>query len=325
MAEVDGARIKAKYKLKLLFMMLVFVVLVGAFLEYQRMKQPLDEVAFVYANGSEQIDVMIEQQQDVISKPMVALDNKEVKQESAVREANGAKNKDNQPVAEQSAQVEKTVDNNLNALPEFLGVLKNAREVVERSQFGEPILNKIIQTEPMAEPQNTEQKVFQDGKIEVYDSNKGVVAVVETAEAVENVKQTDQANTVNEVADKTTAKTEQKGTEVTEKVKQDITNVAEDVAQAVEGENNAEESGVAIAQDAHKEIKDLAKEEIEAVLEQEKNVAEKAEDSVRQRINQDLGEVKEAGEDAPIVLIPGLVGKVGEQDTHNESQQNKDF
>ena len=61
------------------------------------------------------------------------------------------------------------------------------------------------------------------------------------------------------------------------------------------------------------QIQTLVEKDIEAVAEKEKNIAQQAEESVRERVNKDLGMVEDAGEEAPIVLIPGLAGNVADE------------
>lgn len=308
MTEVDTVRIRAKYRLKLLFMLLVFVIFVGVFWEYQRMTQPLDEVAVIYVNGDNAAEVVVVP--EVVNETAVP---SEAAQTNENTPSADAQKDENQP-APQVAEENKENDNS-QALPEFLNALKHTQEVVEQAQYSEPVLNKIIQAEPKTEPQSAEPKVFQDGKIEVYDSTKGVVGVVEEPKVeakpevkVENVKENVE---VKEEAKPEPKLQEEEVKEVSDKAKQ----VVQDVAEAA---NDAVETAV----EAKDEAKDLVKEEIEAVIEQEKSAAEKAEESVRQRVNYDLGQVEEAGEEAPIVLIPGLTSPAEPKAEVSESPEN---
>lgn len=292
MAEIDGARMRAKYKLKLLFMLFVFVVLAGVFLEYQRFTQPLDEVAVIYVNGEAASVVEMHKAlaEEVVEKPKVEENKPEEFKEPL-----------QQPVKENETPKENAPVVNADALPGFLDELKAAQELVGQVQYSEPVLNKIIQQEPKAEPQNAEPKIFQDGKIEVYDSNKGVVAVQEEPKPEAPKVEEKPAEVKPEPA-----KAEEKPIEQPEAPKADA-KPQEEAAVIVEEKVSSAVNEVAAAVETAKEEENLLKEEIDAVIENEKKAAEKAEDSVRERVNQDLGKVEEAGEEAPIVLIPGLV------------------
>lgn len=68
------------------------------------------------------------------------------------------------------------------ALTEFLDFMQETKEKVDAVSKPESALAKISQPETAAKPASrSETIVFEEGKIEIYDSEKGVVAVEETA------------------------------------------------------------------------------------------------------------------------------------------------
>ena len=172
MAEIETARIMAKYKLKLMFLFVVFVGVCGAFMEYQRSKQPLDEATVIFVSGSNTADVTVAPQANTqVKTPKDEVKNDKVNPSVAI-------NTENVKLKENESQKEPEQVDNPQALADFLAELQRVQGLVAAAQYSEPVLNKVIQAEPQATPKEAEPKIFQDGAIEIYDSNKGVVDVV---------------------------------------------------------------------------------------------------------------------------------------------------
>ena len=215
----ETAKVKAKGKVTQLMMLLLCSVAIGGMYEYHRAFQPLDEVVMFYMDPTTV---------GTVSQDSVAV----VKEE---------------PTPE--------VQNNPKALDEFLSLMREIRTNVENVQVGNTVLDRLKQSESLSKQQiKPENHVFDTNIIEIYDSEKGIVQTIDTAEKPNS-----------------------------DDIK--VENVSETAEDEAEIKNDSVE-----AEDA-------------------KNPENEA---LRQQIKEEINRVEEAGEEAPIVLIPGLLNPPAE-------------
>ncbi|MBE6462434.1 MAG: hypothetical protein E7005_01595 [Alphaproteobacteria bacterium] len=158
----DIEKIKAKEKVKVLTLLLVFFVLLGGIWEYQNSYLPLDNIVVVYKP---------------VSKDAINKEEGELKEKTEViKEENKIKDK--------SEKVEE-IDNS-KAMEEFLGYMDEVKNNLQEIEKPVMVLDKIIQ-EPEIKEEKKEVNPFEDGKLEIYDSEKGIVKV-EEVKKVEEIK-----------------------------------------------------------------------------------------------------------------------------------------
>ncbi len=158
----DIEKLKAKEKVKVLTLLLVFLVLLGGIWEYQNSYLPLDNMIVVYKPYNKEVA----NKQDV-----------EVKDE--VTKANVG-----YEIEDKTIKVEE-VDNS-KALEEFLGYMDEVKNNLQEIEKPVLILDKIVQ-EPEVKIEKKEVNPFEEGKLEIYDSEKGIVKV-EDVKKVEEPK-----------------------------------------------------------------------------------------------------------------------------------------
>lgn len=158
----DIEKLKAKEKVKVLTLLLVFLVLLGGIWEYQNSYLPLDNMIVVYKPYNKEVA----NKQDV-----------EVKDE--VTKANVG-----DEFEDKTIKVEE-VDNS-KALEEFLGYMDEVKNNLQEIEKPVLILDKIVQ-EPEVKIEKKEVNPFEEGKLEIYDSEKGIVKV-EDVKKVEEPK-----------------------------------------------------------------------------------------------------------------------------------------
>lgn len=83
-------------------------------------------------------------------------------------------------LASETSVVAEKVENS-DAVVEFLAALREVKNKIDTVEQQESVLEKIRQQPPVVEEKVVEKRIFEEGKLEIYDSEKGVVAV-------ENVK-----------------------------------------------------------------------------------------------------------------------------------------
>lgn len=161
----DIEKIKAKEKVKVLTLLLVFFVLLGGIWEYQNSYLPLDNIVVVYKP---------------VSKEPINKKEGELKDDITVI------NEENK-IEDKAVKVEE-VDNS-KALEEFLGYMDEVKNNLQEVEKPVMVLDKIIQ-EPEIKEEKMEVNPFEDGKLEIYDSEKGIVKV-EEVKKVEEIKKED--------------------------------------------------------------------------------------------------------------------------------------
>ena len=208
----DKAVIRARGRKDMLEALVMLVMTIGGVYEYQQITAPLDE-AIIFLSPS------------AVAAP------KQTPEDVTP-----------QPAAETQPEAFKAFFNYMDKVNE------QANQLIS---YEGSALSHIKRAPEVAKTVKPDTHVFQDGKIEVYDSEKGVVAVVDTKSPRDDVKN-----------------------------KQSM---AEEPAKA---DNSAEEADNPIA-------------------EQEKQEA-LAQQQVQQQVEKELQKVAETGDDAPVVLLPGM-------------------
>lgn len=211
------SRLKARGKAELLAFVLFLTLLGGAAAEYRRETAPLATAAVVFergkasraaeprnetvqpaaaeagkkaenstagatagsmaAAGTEATTIGAETSAMKATAPVSAL-SAPAAEEIAARAENGQ----NVSGGSQAAQGAEQAEISGEALTEFLDFMQETKEKVDAVSKPESALAKISQPETSAKPDTrSETVVFEEGKIEIYDSEKGVVAVEETA------------------------------------------------------------------------------------------------------------------------------------------------
>lgn len=211
--------IKARGRRDILTALVILCAVVGGVFEYQQAKAPLDEATFFLTLTNIQ-DIATEAQQT----------------EAAVS----------------SVQEKKfAAEINPQAASEFFSYMDDVHAKVDKLMEREGSVLDYIQTIPEV-PQKAQEnkKVFQDGQIEIYDSEAGVVAVVDetkSADAQENhpddaaaSQPNDKSQAESAAAEETEQKVEQNAAEAQQKVKQQV---AQDLLQAT---NDGEEAPVVL-------------------------------------------------------------------------------
>lgn len=153
MENIETTKVKAQGRVRLLTVIVLLLVLFGGAVEYKRLNTPTDEMVVAYKT-TKKIEKVVEYTKKEDLKPVVTVKQNEVEV------------------------------NLSNAVDNFFGYFEKVKEDLE--SVVEPIsaLDNIVQSEPV-EVKKEEQKPFEEGKIEIYDENKGVVAVEEVKETVE--------------------------------------------------------------------------------------------------------------------------------------------
>ncbi|MBQ8750165.1 MAG: hypothetical protein IJZ30_00830 [Alphaproteobacteria bacterium] len=171
-------KIKAKESVKLLICVLIGIVIVGGVWEYKKAQAPLDNVLVVYHRG-ENVAKKIDEKKVEIKKVEVMENKGEEKQEKVQVED---ENKKIEVIENKEADEVKNID----AVGDFLGVMKDVRENLAGLEKPVSVLDKIKQEEVKVEDK-VAVNPFNDGEIEIYDSTKGVIDV-EKVEVIEEKK-----------------------------------------------------------------------------------------------------------------------------------------
>ena len=254
--DTSVTKIKAKDKVRFLMVLLVSGSILGGIYEYHMAEFPLDEVNVIY-----------------VAPEMTAKnDAKNSEAEAQTKSVNNeetakAEDKEKSEVVLKAQETQKNteVTDHPQALNEFLGEMREIRARVDDIKVGGTILERLKQPESSVNTAETSNKQpFEEGKIEIYDSEKGVVEVIE--EPAQPVAE--KAAERNETAENGT----------------DSTMVENAVGAVGEGE----------------------KTEIDNSLNTEEN-------DLRQQLNVVNEQSQEVDEDAPIMLLPGIVTETSEK------------
>ena len=265
MADAETIKAKAKSKVVLLTMLFCCVLLCGGIWEYQKAMQPLAQTTLIYKNSANKAPEQNRQISDV-------------QQQAAVVEIKSANTANEEYVAVEAVspiipenEAENAIVEDLKNLNDFLGYLQQIHDQNEQIVPDISVLEKIVQTEyaPVAKKES-QPAIFDDGKIEIYDSEKGVVGVI----------------------DETGARVIPETEVQPQEIKSEETNQLDEKAEEHENQVNEAET--------------LKQEDVEAVIEQEEEHAKQTEAEVHRFVQEEINRAKEAGEDAPVVLIPGL-------------------
>ena len=211
------SRLKARGKAELLAFVLFLTLLGGAAAEYRRETAPLATAAVVFERGK--ASRAAESRRETVQPAAAEADKKAeisaaettvssaettgskvttIGTETAAMEARApvsvlsapaaeeiaarAENGQNVSGGSQAVQGAERAEISGEALTEFLDFMQETKEKVDAVSKPESALAKISQPETAAKPASrSETIVFEEGKIEIYDSEKGVVAVEETA------------------------------------------------------------------------------------------------------------------------------------------------
>lgn len=211
------SRLKARGKAELLAFVLFLTLLGGAAAEYRRETAPLATAAVVFERGK--ASRAAESRRETVQPAAAEADKKAeisaaettvssaettgskvttIGTETAAMEARApvsvlsapaaeeiaarAENGQNVSGGSQAVQGAEQAEISGEALTEFLDFMQETKEKVDAVSKPESALAKISQPETAAKPASrSETIVFEEGKIEIYDSEKGVVAVEETA------------------------------------------------------------------------------------------------------------------------------------------------
>ena len=150
MENIETTKVKAQGRVRLLTVVVVLLILFGGAIEYKRLYAPKDEMVVVYKTTKKTEKVVEYTKKDEL-KPVVTVKQNEVEV------------------------------NLSNAVDNFFGYFEKVKEDLESVVEPVSALDNIVQSEPV-EVKKEEQKPFEEGKIEIYDEQKGVVAVEEVKE-----------------------------------------------------------------------------------------------------------------------------------------------
>lgn len=216
----DKAIIQSRGRKDMLWAIVVIVATLGGVYEYQQITAPLDEAIIFLSPTTKDTSAKAPEVEEPKPVPTVKEENK--KQE----------NKDKQALKELLNYMDE-INDKANQLVSYEG----------------GALSHIKGSPTVAEAIKPDTRIFEDGKIEIYDSQKGVVDVVDTKSSSNN----DQPK--------------------------------QDVVEETKTENTSEETTQMSEQ-----------EQAEALAHQQ----------VKQQVAMDLQKVAENGEEAPVVLLPGM-------------------
>ncbi len=251
MSDNEIAKIKEWNKVQLLTVALVCLAVLGAVREYFHISTPSDEAVLVYHFGGDNVQPVME-----IKAP----------EPQPQPEAEPQP----QPEAEPQPQSEAVpVDNNANALPEFLDYMHEMQEKAATITFDGTVLDKIHQSENVAQPEP--QPVAEEHNAEnaqpaptVVKEENAAVATPDEASVIEKAK----TDVINNVLD-------------------NVDQIVADSATLSENEQMQDDDDAAIAEYINRE--------------------QEAEDAARQQMSEELGAVDGEDENAPIVLLPGVL------------------
>jgi hypothetical protein len=306
MTNVEAAKIKAKSKLILWCVILGCCVIVAGVWEYWHQTQPLYQTTLIYKPaGAEGGATVLE-----IASPVLMMENAEKNSEDTQKDeqkpvaaatidktSESEKNEvseNNAPVVQNSVNAEQQntpaaeieePEPEFEALQEFLIYMLELQQQLEQDVSGETVLDRIKQPEIKADENKEPASAvsFEENKIEVYDSEKGVVGVIEVGE-----KKIEQGA---ELKPQTVEKNEEPSPKPSAEVQ----------VPTIETEQAPEEPVMMLP-----EVIDNAMQEMKEVVEQAQNVATEAENQMRENVQAEISRVEENGDEAPIVLIPGL-------------------
>ena len=304
MTNVEAAKIKAKSKLNLWCVILGCCVIAAGVWEYWHQTQPLYQTTLIYKPaGAESGATMLE-----ITSPVSVVENEEKNsQETHIDEQKlhaaavdnvsesekDEADKNNAPVVQNMSVAEqesvsvaeiKEPEPEFEALQDFLVYMFELQQQMERDVSDETVLDRIKQPEIKADENSKPASTvsFEENKIEVYDSEKGVVGVIEVGE-----------KKIEKLPDV-------KPQEVEKSEEQIQKSTVEPQSSEIENEQIFEPVMML------PEVIDNAMQEMKDVVEQAQNVAEEAENQMRENVQAEINRVEESGDEAPIILIPGL-------------------
>lgn len=154
MSDMKITKAKAWGKIKLLTMVLALLVCFGIYAEWQQSVKPLDTAVVIYTRAAGNNESVVAEQ--VVSEPVSSVE---------VR----------------SAAEQETAQQNLQALSDFLTALEETHATVEAATIPASALGQITQKTDVL---GRAPDVFEAGKIEIYDSEKGVVAEEKSVEII---------------------------------------------------------------------------------------------------------------------------------------------
>lgn len=159
MENMELTKVRAEGRVRLLTVVFMLLVLAGGVREYQAMRAPEAQATVIYVRGraSEAEQAVAEE-----AKPQL----KEVADAAEAKEQN-------EPLAESDGAAM------------FFGYLNEVNQKLEKVSKPESALAKIIVTETKPE-EPAHEVIFEDGRIEIFDSEAGVVGVVETGVAADD-------------------------------------------------------------------------------------------------------------------------------------------
>ncbi len=168
MENTELAKVRAESRVRLLAVVLLLLVLAGGVREYMAMREAGAEATVIYARGKS----LVAEPSGTAKKAMSA----EALPESGNQTATAENMAVETPRAE--AQNETAVD----GAAVFLNYLNQVNHDLEGITKPESALEKIVAFENKAE-EPAHEVIFEDGRIEIYDSEAGVIAVEETGVA----------------------------------------------------------------------------------------------------------------------------------------------
>lgn len=238
MSDIEVARVREWNKVQLVTVSLLCLAVLGAVREYIHISQPSDRAVLVYHFG-----------------------------DKAPEQATEIKIPEQQPQAEQAS-----VDEHPNALPELLDYMHEMEEKAATITFEETVLDKIHQSEKVAEPEPKPEPVVQENKAEAPKP-------VEVIEKKVEVIRTNNA-----------AEIEKAKTDVLAKVLDNVDKIAAD-SEAMLSEEQVQQNAD------------------NAAIAEYISLEQQANEEALEHITQEIGTIETEDEDAPIVLLPGVLDK----------------
>lgn len=192
MENFETARIKALGRVKLLTVVLFLLILIGGYIEWQRVNKPLDEAIVVYKITDK---AAVDNKPDNVGNLPVAEKKKGVAIENKDSNGANAKNLD--------------VKNN-DIVGEFLKDIDLINAKLDEVKKPNSALDNIIPLE-VKENVKKDEIIFEDGKIEIFNDKNEKVAV----ESVPVVESNKKESIVNDDVEKTKEVSNDEGFEVT--------------------------------------------------------------------------------------------------------------
>lgn len=281
----ETAKVKAKAKLFIWFALFFCGVVAGLIWEYSRQTRPFDETVLIYKPMGE------------TSAPAI-IENVSGGIENIV-ENQAAKN-------EQTTEEPQT---EYEILQEFLIYMLESQDFLDEDNQHVTVLDKIKQNSPaveIASPEETAPKVEEKAE-ETVEKTIEITAEKTIEDATAEKSKDNSAENKTEEPD-SEKNTELKVEEKTQNVSNEVVTESEVVTDNKVVDVIPETAPVVEEDDVYpaENLLNFVSDEVRDTIDEIKNTAIEVENAMRENVQAEMQRVEEAGEEAPIILIPGL-------------------